>query len=158
MPTSQSQPSEPTTDVPAIEPVKSVSHLAGAIIFFVFVLLAILVTWVFPMEQYPKLYPPCAFYQNTGMQCSGCGATRAVSAVAHGDFKRAFSSNAMFMVALPFIVWWFVHCTVYGLTGRALWPAIRLRWYLLIPVLVVVFSIVRNLPYWPFTLLVPPPV
>ena len=47
-------------------------------------------------------YPRCVFHALTGLQCPGCGTTRALHHLLHGDVAGAFHLNAMLFVAVPF--------------------------------------------------------
>ena len=47
-------------------------------------------------------YPPCLFHVLTGLQCPGCGTTRALHHLLHGDVAGAFRLNAMLFVVAPF--------------------------------------------------------
>ena len=47
-------------------------------------------------------YPPCLFHALTGLQCPGCGTTRALHHLLHGDVAGALRLNAMLFVVLPF--------------------------------------------------------
>ena len=47
-------------------------------------------------------YPVCVFHALTGLQCPGCGTTRAVHHLLHGDVAGAFHLNAMLFVGVPF--------------------------------------------------------
>lgn len=38
-------------------------------------------------------YPQCAFRHFTGLDCPGCGSTRALHALLHGRFGEAFAFN-----------------------------------------------------------------
>lgn len=42
-------------------------------------------------------YPTCLFHQLTGLNCPGCGATRALYALLHGNFQTALRDNALFV-------------------------------------------------------------
>lgn len=55
---------------------------------------------------------PCIFYQITGFYCSGCGSSRALRSIMHFDFYRALRYNAIFTLAFPFLVLYFVTLTV----------------------------------------------
>src|SRR5229473_3201521 len=46
-------------------------------------------------------YPPCVFHALTGLQCPGCGTTRALHHLLHGDIAGAFRLNAMLFVVIP---------------------------------------------------------
>lgn len=45
-------------------------------------------------------YPPCVFHALTGLQCPGCGTTRALYHLLHGDLAGALRLNAMAFVAV----------------------------------------------------------
>ena len=100
------------------------------------------------------LYPKCVFYQFTGCYCPGCGAARAFHALIHGDFLTALDYNPLLVIALPVIVAMIVLEIVgwfrdrrYGLFQ--MWQAVALV------VLIVVYTVLRNLPIEPFTYLAP---
>ena len=99
---------------------------------------------------YPVLsgyFPPCPFHFVTGLYCPGCGATRAAYFLLHGDLAGVFRCNLLFLPALGFLLW-------LGLRKKeTLHPAVLAGFV----VLVVLFGILRNLPWAPFTLLAPPP-
>jgi hypothetical protein len=102
--------------------------------------------------------PACTFHHFTGLLCPGCGMTRASFAALHGRLGQAFRCNPVGMVLLPL-----------ALTGLALevcgWVRakplpVRLSlgarggWFIAWTILA--FWFLRNLPWWPFTLLAPP--
>jgi hypothetical protein len=47
-----------------------------------------------------RFYPPCAFNLLTGLLCPGCGGTRALHALLHGDVAAAFAFNPILFVAM----------------------------------------------------------
>ena len=49
-----------------------------------------------------QFYPHCVFHALTGLQCPGCGTTRALHHLLHGDVAGAFRLNAMLFVGVPF--------------------------------------------------------
>lgn len=49
------------------------------------------------------LTPPCAFRTFTGLACPGCGLTRAVHALLHGQLAHAFSLNPWAFVSAPML-------------------------------------------------------
>src|SRR5690606_17661446 len=54
-------------------------------------------------------FPECMFRAFTGWYCVGCGMTRALHALAHGDVPRAFSMNPLAMTLLaisPLLLGW----------------------------------------------------
>lgn len=42
-----------------------------------------------------NLFPPCIFYELTGIQCAGCGITRATHQILNFNFKEAFLLNPL---------------------------------------------------------------
>jgi hypothetical protein len=49
--------------------------------------------------------PTVCLYRNLfGLRCPGCGMTRALSALLHGEFAQAFLYNRLVVVAFPAIL------------------------------------------------------
>ncbi len=44
---------------------------------------------------------PCVFHALTGLQCPGCGVTRMLSALLHGNLRAAWESNAAVLLLSP---------------------------------------------------------
>jgi hypothetical protein len=91
-------------------------------------------------------YPVCEFHALTGLNCPGCGGTRAAYQLLHGHVLQALHDNALFVLSLA------------ALAGRGAWLAGRGRrndpaaaflpskalWAFL--VITLVFTGLRNLP------------
>jgi hypothetical protein len=106
------------------------------------------------------VYPQCLLYNATGIYCAGCGATRAVYALLHGRVLAALHDNALFVAALPFLL--FVGGAYVLRAWRAeAWPAVfidpgKLAWRgVAFFVVMVAFMVARNLPGAPFEWLRP---
>ncbi|HZX75809.1 DUF2752 domain-containing protein [Lysobacter sp.] len=101
-----------------------------------------------------SLFPPCVFHLFTGLWCPGCGITRALHALAHGDVLRAWAMNPLVVIALPLLglmLWqWAVDRRV---LPRPLHRVAHDGW-VWIGVLLV-FGVLRNLPWWPFAWMAP---
>jgi hypothetical protein len=50
------------------------------------------------------LWPACPIHQLLGIECPGCGATRALAALLHGRVMQAVQLNALFVLFLPFAI------------------------------------------------------
>ena len=91
-------------------------------------------------------YPVCIFHALTGLNCPGCGATRALYALLHGNFPLALKDNALFVASLAVMAIWSAHFILRKLKKK---PAAfdippKILWTFLIVALV--FTAVRNLP------------
>lgn len=90
---------------------------------------------------------PCIFHVVTGLQCPGCGVTRMLSALLHGDWRGAWESNAAVLTLSSVLA---------GLVGLSLVRWIRTgsarlpRWAdavtVVCVVLLLLFTVARNLP------------
>ncbi|MBC8126609.1 MAG: DUF2752 domain-containing protein [Gloeobacteraceae cyanobacterium ES-bin-144] len=103
-------------------------------------------------------FPGCLFHRLTGWHCPGCGMTRATCAALHGNIREAFRFNPLGMLVLPVVL---------VLAGLWMWawvwgrpPLFCLKMDRRVMVwlvgLVIAYWFLRNLPYWPLTLLAPP--
>ncbi|MFT4196404.1 MAG: DUF2752 domain-containing protein [Pseudoxanthomonas sp.] len=99
--------------------------------------------------------PKCIFHETTGCWCIGCGLTRALHALVHGDLVTAFAMNPLAMLALPLL-------PLLLLQSRGWRPPAWLAplvdfiaapklWLWLLPA----YWIARNLPWPPFSWLAP---
>ena len=102
--------------------------------------------------------PGCTFHQLTGLNCPGCGMTRAAYATLHGRIGDAFRFNPVGMVLLPVAAVGFGIEALGWVRGKPLPFRFKIgrRGVWAIVWLVGVFWILRNIPCWPFTLLSPP--
>ena len=48
---------------------------------------------------------PCVFHQATGLDCPGCGMSRAVLALARLDFAAAFGYNLLWPLIVGYLLW-----------------------------------------------------
>ena len=103
------------------------------------------------------VFPVCPVQALTGLHCPGCGALRAAHALLHGDILRALGFNCLVGVGVLAGAWtlllrlapscqvrqWALQCLDGLVTPR------MLIW------LVLLFVLLRNLPFEPFVLLSP---
>lgn len=91
-------------------------------------------------------YPVCLFHQLTGLNCPGCGMTRAVYALLHGNLRQALKDNALLLLTLAGLGVWAAQCVVRKVRKQ---PAkfnvpSNCLWWLLVGL--VLFGVIRNLP------------
>lgn len=92
-------------------------------------------------------YPTCPFLAVTGHWCPGCGSLRAMHALTRGDVATALSMNVLTVSALPLVVvlWW--RWTRRRWSGKRAGPTtIHPAYVWAVPIVVIVFWVVRNLP------------
>ena len=101
-----------------------------------------------PGSPHAKWLPKCMFHHLTRLYCPGCGATRALSAMLHGDIKASLHNNLLLFPLLALIAFMIIK------------PGISLKRPVAIAILAVVllFTILRNIPVAPFTYLAPVPL
>jgi len=96
-------------------------------------------------------FPLCPFRLLTGLQCPGCGTTRALHEIVHGHFWAAFMLNPLLLIASPFLVWAFLRYSLIAMQGSMLRKnALPAPYIYAIFFVVVGFWIFRNTPYYPF--------
>ncbi|GAB6195493.1 DUF2752 domain-containing protein [Lysobacter xanthus] len=110
--------------------------------------------WNFDPSAAGSLFPPCLFRLATGLYCPGCGMTRMLHALVHGDVARAASMNVLALAGLPVLG----TLALNEWSGRTLlqgrWRAAVYNGKFWIAA-ALVFMLLRNLPWPPFTALAP---
>ncbi|GAB7050724.1 DUF2752 domain-containing protein [Catenuloplanes indicus] len=110
------------------------------------------VLWADPAAADANATPTCIVKYLTGFDCPGCGGTRAVWFMMHGDIANAARHHAVLLFATPFVAYLYLAWAGKALFGWRLpsWePSSRsLIWFL---AAWGIFSVVRNLPWEPFT-------
>jgi hypothetical protein len=99
-------------------------------------------------------FPACPFHALTGLNCPGCGLTRGFHALSRGDVLSALQFNALIPFYFLFFLYLFVSLGLIlfrgrGVSFRAFSPRIIYGFL----ALTLIFSVVRNLPFYPFNLL-----
>ena len=99
------------------------------------------------------LFPVCPFHALTGFACPGCGTTRALHRLVHGDVVAAFELNPFTMLSLPVLLYVLVRYTTAAMRGQPV-KGNQLKpgyiWMLFVAVLS--FWIIRNTRFYPFPL------
>jgi len=104
-----------------------------------------------------SLYPPCMFHVLTGLYCAGCGSTRAIHHFLHGRILQALSYNplvVLLLVPLGLFLLNHLRFVLWGKKWRA--PEIPTKYIWLLIIIIFLYWILRNIPYYPFSLLAPP--
>jgi hypothetical protein len=103
-----------------------------------------------------QVFLPCPFRALTGLYCPFCGGLRMVHDLAHGQLAAALHDDALALPLLLLAVLAWLNLAVGRWRGR---PVVRVRrpvWlYPALVVVLVAWTVLRNLPFSPFTALHP---
>jgi hypothetical protein len=114
-----------------------------------------LLTYLVPPDS-ASFLPKCQLHELTGLNCPGCGGTRAVNALMHGDLLQAAAYNLYFVLALPFLLWWGGYGLWATAVGKKFGPPRYRPWlWSLVWISLAAFAILRNLPVSPFDWMAP---
>jgi len=99
----------------------------------------------FPPGQY-SFYPQCPIYRYLHIQCPGCGTTRALAALLHGNVTEALRLNAFTTFLIPFAALYTAACYRRFLQRKPIQlPRLPHSAVYVTLALAAIFSIVRNL-------------
>ena len=114
--------------------------------------LAVLYYW----DPSGSSFPLCPLRAFTGLYCPGCGMTRGLHQLLHGNVAAALAYNPLIVLIVPIVLYWLLSEIVLVGWKRELprpRPTARQLWIVL--VVVIAFGVLRNIPSYPFTLLAP---
>jgi hypothetical protein len=101
-------------------------------------------------------FPVCPLYTLTGIACPGCGMTRGFHALFHGDILTSLDYNAL--IPLYSVVFGYFFVSMFLTAARGSGLPLKLfggKFLWGIVAVSVVFAVVRNLPFYPFSVLYP---
>lgn len=109
--------------------------LVGGVVYYLFS----------PLES--SFFPKCPFHSITGLDCPGCGSQRALHYLTHFEIKKAFLSNPLLIMAIPYILTG-IYFEYFG--GKENYPRIRKILFgknaaVIVLIVVLLFWIGRNL-------------
>lgn len=118
--------------------------VAAAVVFF-----------RFNPSKYP-FYPRCMLYTTTGIYCPGCGSQRALYYLLHGDISSALRCNLLLVMSQPLLVVVALRCVVRLWRNQPLPAFVPRPWQIkLVVAVLILFTVLRNLRFAPFTYLAP---
>lgn len=102
------------------------------------------------------VFPPCPIHYVTGLYCPGCGSLRAMHQFLQGNLQAAWAMNPLTIVLLPFVGYGLASEALLQLRGRELpQPLLSGASIRTLCAVIIVFGILRNIPFYPFDLLAP---
>lgn len=126
-------------------------------IIFVIIAFAAIMTYYYFEDPAVQPYPPCPFYFITGLYCPGCGSSRALHQLLHGNFLKALDYNPLMVISIPFVIYLFLSQYQIELFGRRVARRVLFNktFYTLLLIIIFVYWVIRNIPCYPFTVLAP---
>lgn len=96
-------------------------------------------------DPFTQHVPLCLFHSLTGLQCPGCGATRAVHALLTGNIVLSLRCHALLIPAVLLAVTAWIRWSRDRMRGMTR-PAPRRATVLVVLAVVMVYTVARNLP------------
>ncbi len=120
------------------------------------ILLVVLVVWLLRTLEHEQIrwLPRCLFFHWTGLHCPGCGGTRSVLALVHGEFWLAVRCNPLLLLGTPLIGLIIYRQNRHEQRGGLAAP----RMVLAVFVLMTVYFVARNVPSPSRSPLAPPDI
>lgn len=102
-------------------------------------------------------FPACPMYTTTGLWCPACGLTRATYHLLHGEVGAAISMNvfAPLVLAAIALAWWGWLRSAWGRPGVRFTIGTGRFAAIWLPVTLVLYGVLRNIPAAPFRSLAP---
>ncbi|UMB54968.1 DUF2752 domain-containing protein [Lutibacter sp. A64] len=118
------------------------------------IVLAFLYFFINPNQV--NFLPKCPLYKTTGIYCPGCGSQRATHQLLNFNIIGVFQQNALFVLGLLLIVY---HLIVTGINYYFKKNYFNYIYHpktvIVLIIITIIFWILRNIPFYPFTLLAP---
>ena len=96
-----------------------------------------------------SFFPKCALYMATGFSCPGCGSTRALYQLTHGDVLEAMRLNPGLIALITLGITDYVRFVVSVIRGNPFQTLFgRLKLLGALMGVMLVYGVIRNLP-WP---------
>jgi hypothetical protein len=98
----------------------------------------------------------CPFHLLTGYYCPGCGSSRGLHSLMHGNIIEAMRNNLLMVISLPYLIYSFVLFSYKEISGKELKRIFIKPYYIwLLLAFILLFWVLRNIPSYPFSLLAP---
>ncbi|MGH9929780.1 MAG: DUF2752 domain-containing protein [Pyrinomonadaceae bacterium] len=98
-------------------------------------------------------FPACPFRMVTGFACPGCGSTRGLHRLLHGDLIAAFEFNPLMVLSLPFLLYAIMRYTAAAVSGRPLQKHfVNAKYIWMLFAVIMSFWVFRNTGLYPFPL------
>lgn len=99
----------------------------------------------------------CVFHALTGLYCTGCGTGRAAYALLHFQFLKALDYNLLFVILAPLLAYYLLKQYLRIVLNKDVLPffSVSCNAAIVVYCIIILFTILRNIPIYPFTILAP---
>lgn len=119
-------------------------------------IIALICVYIFIDPNQVDFLPKCPLYFTTGLYCPGCGSQRATHQLLNFNFLGVVNQNVLYALGILLFVYngliiitiKYFKKSYYNYMYHPKTPIILL-------ILIIVFWVLRNLPYYPFNMLAP---
>jgi len=116
------------------------------------ILIPFFIALIFTLQRFilaiVPLFPPCLFYSIFHLYCPGCGNTRSVMAIFHGDIFSSLRYNIVPLLLLIILFIGYIELATYSFGRYIRILPRKLSFYLVGIAFIVLYLIVRNfIPY-----------
>jgi hypothetical protein len=125
------------------------------------VLLSVLLIFLFYYHINPvktDMGTLCSFKTLTGLNCAGCGGQRAFHFLLHGEFLQALRYNFLifFLPFFLYLIYLIVEVYIFKEKKHLHGFMFSNKLGIIVVTVVILYTVLRNLPYEPFIYLAPP--
>lgn len=112
--------------------------------------------YFFINPQEVNFLPECPLHATTGFYCPGCGSQRATHQLLNFNIFGALQQNVLYLISLLLLGYHLIVTRINTIFKKQYYNYIyHPKTPLVILVLIIIFWILRNIPYYPFNLLAP---
>ena len=120
------------------------------------IVLGCIILYHFDPATNSQIYPPSLSREIGGFYCAGCGTLRALHQLLHGHLLAALDLNPLMVLTAPYLIYSFISYTSPVILGQKI-PQVYIKtsWIWLFLKVVLIYWVLRNIPFPPFNWLAP---
>lgn len=100
--------------------------------------------------------PKCPLYLTTGIYCPGCGSQRATHHLLNFNFVGVLQQNILYIIGLLILGYHLIIISLNSIFKKNIYNYLyHPKTPIFLLIIIVIFWILRNIPYYPFNILAP---